>query len=354
MTISRGHRNTVGESPDEVVLAAEHLSVTYTVRGKRGGPAKQQVHAVHDVSFQVKRGETFAIVGESGCGKTSTGKALLDLVPRSAGTVTIEGEEFAKERGSALRELRRRIQMVFQDPYSSLNPRMRVGTMLNRTQKILGTGNYSDRRARTIQMLETVGLGAEYYRRYPSSFSGGQRQRLGIARALIGDPDVIICDEPVSALDVSIQAQILNLLKQLQRDLGVAYVFISHDLGVVRYLSDRAAVMYLGEIVEEAPTGELFSNPLHPYTKVLMSAIPDPVPGAHRERIVVSGEVPSPLRPPTGCKFHTRCPFAMPVCSEQLPRTHRMRAGHQVACHLYSSSATPIQQQVESVPETKQ
>ena len=293
------------------------------------------VRAVDDVSFSIRRGETLGLVGESGCGKTTTGRCILQLDRPTAGEVLFEGQNLARMADAALRPLRRQMQIVFQDPYSSLNPRMTIGQILSepiRVHRISPDGRrYEDRVA---ELLSVVGLNPLMAGRYPHELSGGQRQRVGIARALALEPKFIVCDEPISALDVSIQAQILNLLEELQERFGLTYLFIAHDLSVVRHISDRIVVMYLGKVVEIADRQELYENPLHPYTKALLSAvpIPDPLVEAKRERVVLGGEVPSPLNPPHGCVFHSRCPIAVEECRQRVPEIREVRPNHQAAC----------------------
>jgi len=293
------------------------------------------VRAVDDVSFSIRRGETLGLVGESGCGKTTTGRCILQLDRPTAGEVLFEGQNLARMADAALRPLRRQMQIVFQDPYSSLNPRMTIGQILSepiRVHRISPDGRrYEDRVA---ELLSVVGLNPLMAGRYPHELSGGQRQRVGIARALALEPKFIVCDEPISALDVSIQAQILNLLEELQERFGLTYLFIAHDLSVVRHISDRIVVMYLGKVVEIADRQELYENPLHPYTKALLSAvpIPDPLVEAKRERVVLGGEVPSPLNPPHGCIFHSRCPIAVEECRQRVPEIREVRPNHQAAC----------------------
>jgi oligopeptide/dipeptide ABC transporter ATP-binding protein len=321
------------------LLEVRDLGVRFPVR--RGFFRRQvaTIEAVAGVSFDVAEGETLGLVGESGCGKSTTGRAILRLVPAASGSVRLDGREILSLSPAELRRARRQMQMIFQDPYGSLDPRMTVLEIVTEPLRVHGLARSRDETvAAAAALLEKVGLEPSYLRRYPHEFSGGQRQRIGIARALALRPRLIVADEPVSALDVSVQAQILNLLAELQRDLGLAYVFIAHDLAVVRHLSRQVAVMYLGRIVERAPTAALFARPRHPYTRALLSAIPipDPVIERERRRLVLVGEVPSPERPPPGCAFHTRCPEVMDVCRTAAPPLEERApgAGHWAACHL--------------------
>jgi oligopeptide transport system ATP-binding protein len=291
--------------------------------------------AVDGVTFDIRKGETLGLVGESGCGKSTTGRAVLQLYKPTAGEVLFEGKDLTKLNGAEVRSMRRKMQMIFQDPYASLNPRMSVRDIIGEPMIIHKIGTGQERRERVAELMRVVGLNPYYSTRFPHEFSGGQRQRIGIARALAVDPEFIVCDEPVSALDVSIQAQIINLLEELQEQFGLTYLFIAHDLAVVRHISDRVAVMYLGKMMELADRAEIYDNPLHPYTKALLSAVPIPDPALERkrERIILTGDVPSSLRPPKGCVFHTRCPIAIDECRQEIPEWRQVTPGHWVACH---------------------
>jgi oligopeptide transport system ATP-binding protein len=299
------------------------------------------VKAVDDVSFDVMPGETLGLVGESGCGKTTTGRAILRLYAPTAGTVEIEGRDIAPLEGDALRRLRPRMQMIFQDPQASLNPRMTVGSIIAEPLEEHRAMSRRERQARVGELMDQVGLNRSFANRYPHEFSGGQRQRIGIARALALDPAFIVCDEPIAALDVSIQAQVVNLLEDLQERLGLTYLFISHDLSMIRHLATRVAVMYLGRVVELAPRDALYAAPKHPYSEALLSAVPSPDPKreATRERIILKGDVPSPARPPSGCTFRTRCPYAFDRCAAEAPAFHRLPGDRFAACHLREDEA---------------
>jgi oligopeptide transport system ATP-binding protein len=295
------------------------------------------IKAVDGLNFDIKQGETLGLVGESGCGKSTTGRAILQLHTPTAGQVYFENQEITAMKGESLRRMRRRMQMIFQDPYASLNPRMTVGSIIGEPLEVHNILKRSERRERVKELLEIVGLNPYFVNRYPHEFSGGQRQRIGVARALALNPDFIVADEPISALDVSIQAQVINLLEDLQTEFGLTYLFIAHDLSVVRHISDRVAVMYLGKIVELTDRDALYSDPLHPYTQALLSAvpIPDPQVEAKRQRIILEGDVPSPANPPKGCNFCTRCPRVFDTCYEVDPEFTEIKPGHWVACHLY-------------------
>jgi peptide/nickel transport system ATP-binding protein/oligopeptide transport system ATP-binding protein len=293
------------------------------------------VQAVDDVSFTVRQGETLGMVGESGCGKTTIGRAMLRLIEPTSGSVSFDGQDVLKLRGASLKHIRRDMQIIFQDPYASLDPRMPIGESVMEGLNIHNIGTRQERFEMMLDTLKKVGLEDYHARRYPHEFSGGQRQRIGIARALALRPKFIVCDEPVSALDVSIQSQVLNILKDLQGEFGLTYLFIAHNLSVVEHISDRVAVMYLGKMVELTRREELFANPLHPYTRALMSAIPVPDPTLKRDRTILKGDVPSPLNPPKGCRFHPRCPVAKDICSQQEPVFKQANSDHWVACWLY-------------------
>ena len=324
----------------ENLIRVEDLKVHFPI--KRGILSRTigYVYAVDGVSFTLAKGETLGIVGESGCGKTTAGMAVTRLLPITDGTVLWQGDDVVKMGKGSLRRLRREMQLVFQDPYSSLNPRMTVNEILSDPMDVHGLYTGKQRRERLAFLLETVGLSPEQGRRYPHEFSGGQRQRIGIARALALDPSVIIGDEPVSALDVSIQAQIINLLMDLKANFDLSLIVISHDLAVVEYICDRIIVMYLGKIVESAAYKELYGSPKHPYTQALLSAVPVPDPMRKKARVVLSGDVPSPIDPPSGCRFHTRCPERMAICEKEIPEMIDFGGGHMAACHLYTRATT--------------
>ncbi len=317
------------------LLEVRNLQRYYSVRSALG-KAKGQIKAVQDLSFDIYEGETYGLVGESGCGKSTAGRTLLKLVEPTGGEAQFNGESIFESKASRLRTIRKDLQMIFQDPHTSLNPRKKIGASIQETLTIHNVGAKRERKQLVIDLLKKLGFNEEDYNRYPHEFSGGQRQRIGIARSLILNPKLIICDEPVSALDVSIQAQILNLLRSLQREMKLSYLFISHDLSVVRHIADRVGVMYLGRLVEEGPTDEIFSNPRHPYTKLLLSSVPTINEHEKCEKIEVKGEIPSPLNPPSGCAFHKRCPFAFDRCMKETPEDTVVNTKHKVKCHLYS------------------
>jgi len=321
----------------KAILQVEHLKKYYPIQKGLFQRQQQFVKAVDDVSFEIYVGETLGLVGESGCGKTTTSRAILQLDPPTAGSVKLDGRELVNLKPDTLRTMRQEMQIIFQNPYSSLNPRMTIGRALTEPMIVHGIATGKEAEERACELLEIVGLNRYFVNRFPSEFSGGQRQRIGIARALSVNPRFIICDEPISSLDVSIQGQIINLLRKLQRERNLTYLFISHDLSMVRYISERMAVMYLGKIVEIGDSKPLYAKPLHPYTQALWSAapIPDPEIEATRKRIILEGDVPSPVNPPPGCHFSTRCPKVMDICRSVEPDLKEVEPGRQVACHLY-------------------
>ena len=316
-----------------ILLETKNLSKYFT--GKKGLLNRQpaQVKAVDHVSLTVNKGETLGLVGESGCGKSTLGRTILRLIPATEGQVLYNGEDILTYDKKKMWEMRRKLQIIFQDPYSSLNPRMTVYDLISAPLEVYKIGTKAERREMVEEILQEVGLDQQYLNRFPHEFSGGQRQRIGIARALILNPEFVVCDEAVSALDVSVRAQVLNLMRNMQQKKNLTYLFISHDLSVVRHISDRIAVMYLGSVAEVAEKAQLYSNPMHPYTKALLSAIPLPDVKKKRQRIILQGDVPSAYNPPSGCKFHTRCPYATDRCKQEIPVLRQMEKGHQVACH---------------------
>jgi oligopeptide transport system ATP-binding protein len=349
--------NAYGDAHGDVLLTVDKLTMHFPLT--QGIIFQRQVgavKAVDGVSFDVYKGETLGLVGESGCGKSTTGRALLQLYQPTAGHVVYKGTDLTELDGGQMRRMRRYLQMIFQDPYASLNPRMTVGSIISEPMQIHDLVPKNQRNERVQELLETVGLNPYFANRYPHEFSGGQRQRIGVARALAANPEFIVADEPVSALDVSIQAQIINLMEDLQSEFDLTYLFIAHDLSVVRHISDRIIVMYLGKFMELADRDALYDDPLHPYTKALLSAvpIPDPVVEKRRERIILTGDVPSPINPPSGCVFHTRCPYVMDVCSQLEPQFVDQGDGHFVACHLYPGSTPDVEAADFSASATEQ
>ncbi len=325
---------------NEVLLSVRDLNKHFPIKsGIIFKKSKAYVHAVDGVSFDIYKGETLGLVGESGCGKSTTGRTILQLYKPTSGSVMFEGKDLASLSGSEMRMVRKDLQMIFQDPYASLNPRMTVGQIIGEPMEIHNTYRGESQKNRVQELLKLVGLNPAFINRYPHEFSGGQRQRIGIARALALEPKLIVCDEPISALDVSIQAQVVNLLEDLQREMGLTYLFIAHDLSMVRHISNRIAVMYLGIIIELAERNELYKNPLHPYSQALLSAVPYPDPEIeeNRKRIILEGDVPSPVNPPSGCRFRTRCRYAMDICAKERPEFREVKPGHFVACHLDTS-----------------
>ncbi len=332
------------------LVEVEHLAEFFPIYGGVLQRQIGEVKAVDDVSFTIRRGETLGLVGESGCGKTTVGRVLLRLIEPTDGKIVFDGTDITAIPDRDLKPFRRRMQLIFQDPYASLDPRAPIGSSIEEGLRIHEIGTPAERRDRVARMMELVGLQPYHARRYPHEFSGGQRQRIGIARALVLEPDLLVCDEPVSALDVSIQAQVLNLLRQLQRDLGLTYLFVAHNMGVVEHISDRVAVMYLGTMAEVAPAKEIYRGPLHPYTIALLSAVPvpDPAERSRQRRIILVGDVPSPVNPPTGCRFHTRCWLRQQLdnpqrCATERPPLRELTTGHQVSCHYAEELIDPVQ-----------
>lgn len=324
----------IQEFDQNAILEVRNLRKCFPLKKTLTGKVTQELVAVDDVSFKLMPGETLGIVGESGCGKTTLGRTILKLHEASGGQIIFDGKDITKLKSSQMREIRKKMQIIFQDPYSSLPPRSTVGGILSEPVEVHKIVPKSQIKNYVLDLMDKCGLRDYYYERYPHEFSGGQRQRICIARALSVNPKLVICDEPVSALDVSIQAQIINLLKQLQKDMNLTYLFISHDLSVVKFISDKIGVMYLGSMVEFGTKDDIFSNPLHPYTQALFSAIPQPDPDVKMNRIILKGDIPSPANPPKGCRFHTRCPKAMDICSEIAPEYRDFGNGHCAACHL--------------------
>ena len=318
----------------ECVLEVRHLRKTFPMKKTMMGKVTRELVAVDDISFKLNAGETLGIVGESGCGKTTAGRAILKLHQPTAGQIIFDGQDITNYNSKQMRSIRKQMQIIFQDPYSSLPPRSTVGGILSEPVEVHNIVPKAEVKQYVLELMEKCGLRDYYYERYPHEFSGGQRQRICIARALSVNPKLVICDEPVSALDVSIQAQIINLLKQLQKEMNLAYVFISHDLSVVKFISDKIGVMYLGSMMEFGTKEDIFRNPLHPYTKALFSAVPNPDPTVKMDRIKLEGDIPSPANPPKGCRFHTRCPYAKEVCKHVPPEYKEYEEGHFAACHL--------------------
>jgi peptide/nickel transport system ATP-binding protein len=326
------HTGMASHSKDGNLLEVKNLRKYFPIRGGILSRVVANVKAVEDVSFNIKPGEVVGLVGESGSGKTTVGRTILRLIEPTAGEVLFDGVDVTKLNKASMREYRRKMQIIFQDPFASLNPRMSVGDIIGEAMTIHNLAKGKDREQKVAALLERVGLSPNHMRRYPHEFSGGQRQRIGIARALAVDPQFIVADEPVSALDVSIQAQVVNLLQDLKEELGLTLLFIAHDLGVVEYISDHVIVMYLGRIMEIAPSKELYANPVHPYTEALLSAVPIPDPTVKRDRIILQGDIPSPINPPSGCVFRTRCPIATKECAEVVPPLEEVKPGHFKAC----------------------
>jgi peptide/nickel transport system ATP-binding protein len=324
------------KSNNDNLLEVKNLKTYYPIKGGILRKTVAVVKAVDDISFEIKRGETLGLVGESGCGKSTAGRTILRLLDATDGQIIFDGKDITNVRGVSLRKIRKDFQMVFQDPYASLNPMMMVGELISEPIRNFTNKSIKDLKSEVMELLTKVGLPEDAYYKYPHEFSGGQRQRIGIARALALNPKLIIADEPVSALDVSVQSQVLNLLKELQDEFDLTFLFIAHDLSVVKHMSDRIGVMYLGGLVEVADKNSLYAEPLHPYTQALISAIPEPDPRKKKERIILEGDVPSPIDPPKGCTFHPRCAHAKPECQQVKPTLKEVKPGHRVACHLYN------------------
>lgn len=329
----------------KTLLEVHDLKMHFPLKSEKWfSKEKPVLKAVDGVSFSVRKGETLGLVGESGCGKSTTGRAILKLLEPTAGQIIFKGEDITHYKGEKLRKLRRQMQLIFQDPYASLNPRKTIASIITEPMKIFGIPK-EERRKKLDQLLDVVGLNASHKQRYPHEFSGGQRQRIGIARSLALEPELVICDEPVSALDVSIQAQVINLMEDLQQEFDLTYIFIAHDLSVVHHISDRVAVMYLGELVEIGEANEVYQQPQHPYTQALLSAVPEATPDREKERILLKGDLPSPQNPPAGCKFHTRCPLAEEICRVKKPELKRVSEdGQMAACHFAKEvvAAAPV------------
>ena len=331
-------KESVRSNKNDYILEVHHLKKYYPISKLSVKKKRAYVKAVDDISFDIRRGTTMGLVGESGCGKTTVGRTILRLHEVTQGQVLFKGQDLAKLSHGELRKMRPQMQMIFQDPYSSLSPRLPIGEIIGEAVKEHHIVPRSQYRSYILKVMRDCGLQPQYFYRYPHEFSGGQRQRISIARAVALNPDFIICDEPLSALDVSIQAQIINLMKDLQEQYGYTYLFISHDLSVVEYLSDTIGVMYLGSMMETGDKKRIFANPMHPYTRALLSAVPVSDPDVKMDRVVLKGDLPSPINPPSGCKFRTRCPNAMKVCAEKAPVLKEYEEGHTVACHLYSQT----------------
>jgi peptide/nickel transport system ATP-binding protein len=336
MEVKETTLNKKNKRNNDVLLEVKNLKTYYPIKGGIFRKTVAVVKAVDDISFEIKKGETLGLVGESGCGKSTAGRTILRLLDATDGQIIFDGDDITNIRGVSLRKVRKDFQMVFQDPYASLNPMMMVGDLISEPIRNFTNKSSKELKPEVMELLTKVGLPEDAYYKYPHEFSGGQRQRIGIARALALKPKLIIADEPVSALDVSVQSQVLNLLKELQDEFDLTFLFIAHDLSVVKHMSDRIGVMYLGGLVEVSEKNSLYAEPLHPYTQALISAIPEPDPRKKKERIILEGDVPSPIDPPKGCTFHPRCAHAMPECQQVKPTLKEVKPGHRVACHLYN------------------